>query len=739
MYGNQPVRIQFLYLVATNQPSSGNFHQVCYYFFGVKQEEKETPAWAQELAWMGACPERFYFRSWQVTAGTTKRRYTPTNDDSRLPPFRWSLVMVPKPNETGKPVWRILTRHGQTYLVPRSTKMDGPGYMSGRKGIQKFEEIVKTAPGSGKSRDASEFVNEAWEKASRKGLYLMLSHSAIEERLEKLREYGKDKNWAHWRPHDGTCERQLMNSKGYIGQGRCTCGRGQLKAEGPTLAPIEYILPSTPTSDGPLVNVVNEFDFWVIDEMDFRRLLGLECASLEDVHTTAMTHPNETVKALCSAIEELMRNQKQGHLNGNDLYESLASIFALRDLGTFPPKEPDGSLQAKLSHFERHGELPRNFPPILVPVLLSEARAWARGESIIPRVHLVRTGQNRELRVWWRKDLELSEWGFSPRPFFILDATADANLLSDVFLSPGVEEMDAPGWPGNVHVHQWFDNLVSRSTLGLPVGASPNSPKSRKARQRWYGRIADALDSFPRDWPIGIITHLTIENEAREAIDDMGFADVQSLHYGDERGRNTLEDVKLLVLLGLPIPNLDAFKEEAQAFLYDRGALDFTWEDQEQHFEMLDGSQESQTVGGYWTEPVASYYRQKCRFGLYQAVHRIRPYLVDPGDERHVFIFTNMPIPSVKVEEFIRSPDAVRIKSRFEMAVKELESKLESHGVSKVPGLASVIAAQEGQSAGTIRHWISDNSERLAQATSSTFYPGMTGRPGRFERPRNGI
>ena len=33
---------------------------------------------------------------------------------------------------------------------------------------------------------------------------------------------------------------------------------------------------------------------------------------------------------------------------------------------------------------------------------------------------------------------------------------------------------------------------------------------------------------------------------------------------------------------------------------------------------------------GYWTEPVVSYYRQKCQAGLYQALHRIRPYLVGP-------------------------------------------------------------------------------------------------------------
>lgn len=56
-------------------------------------------------------------------------------------------------------------------------------------------------------------------------------------------------------------------------------------------------------------------------------------------------------------------------------------------------------------------------------------------------------------------------------------------------------------------------------------------------------------------------------------IEGMGFT-VLSRHYGDEKGSNELEDVKVLVLLGLPIPSIDEFKEKAQAFLWDQGDLD---------------------------------------------------------------------------------------------------------------------------------------------------------------------
>jgi hypothetical protein len=232
------------------------------------------------------------------------------------------------------------------------------------------------------------------------------------------------------------------------------------------------------------------------------------------------------------------------------------------------------------------------------------------------------------LRVWWRKQAgQDNPEGWIPPPFFILGATADYELLEPVFgYYTDREEIEAPAWPDNVHVHQWCDDLVSRQTLGIRRNRSISSPKGKRDRARWYGRIAKALTGIPHDWPVGIITHQAIEEEAKESIKATGFTDVRSRHYGDERGSNILEGVRVLVLLGLPIPNSDDFMEEAQAFLHDDEPLDFTWENEEQYLEMRDGSRVPVNVGGYWKPPVASYYRQKCQAGLYQALHRIRPY-----------------------------------------------------------------------------------------------------------------
>ena len=51
--------------------------------------------------------------------------------------------------------------------------------------------MVNTPPGSCKSRDAAQLLNQAWGEVAKKGLYLMLNHQLIEERLDRLDKDGK--------------------------------------------------------------------------------------------------------------------------------------------------------------------------------------------------------------------------------------------------------------------------------------------------------------------------------------------------------------------------------------------------------------------------------------------------------------------------------------------------------------------------------------------------------------------
>jgi hypothetical protein len=181
-----------------------------------------------------------------------------------------------------------------------------------------------------------------------------------------------------------------------------------------------------------------------------------------------------------------------------------------------------------------------------------------------------------------------------------------------------------------------------------------------------------------------------------------------------------------------PAYSQDDFMEEAQAFLHDDEPLDFTWENEEQYLEMRDGSRVPVNVGGYWKPPVASYYRQKCQAGLYQALHRIRPYTEREYD-RHIFIFTNMPIPGVKVDHLLRDAEVERIAGRLEQVIAALDDRLAAKGECKVPELANLLT-NEGESPRTVGQWIGKRAVALAEATGSTFIPGKGRHPGCFAR-----
>jgi len=188
----------------------------------------------------------------------------------------------------------------------------------------------------------------------------------------------------------------------------------------------------------------------------------------------------------------------------------------------------------------------------------------------------------------------------------------------------------------------------------------------------------------------------------------------------------------VLILLGLPIPKIDDFIEEAQAFLYDRVSLEFNWTNKSQHLEMTDGEKVEVKVGGYWEGPEAAYYWQKCQAGLFQALHRIRPYI--PRDyDRHVFIYTNMPVPEVKLTGLLRSRTNQRTHSRNERALAILKDQLKSEGQCTLSDLAVALVGKN-ETDGQIRKWIQRKASNLAEATSSEFDVGNGRRVGRFIR-----
>lgn len=156
-------------------------------------------------------------------------------------------------------------------------------------------------------------------------------------------------------------------------------------------------------------------------------------------------------------------------------WTELSAMLEAGTLTTMPPKQVDPSA------------LPRNFPPVLVPVMQDEIRMLSRGFN--PRIHLVRKAQGPELHVLWRKELDFyvekpdgATMELPIPPFFILDATGDFELLGKVFgafTANDVEELKTPDWPDSVRVHQWADDLVSRQTpSALSRARAPSRPQA---------------------------------------------------------------------------------------------------------------------------------------------------------------------------------------------------------------------------------------------------------------------
>ncbi len=58
----------------------------------------------------------------------------------------------------------------------------------------------------------------------------------------------------------------------------------------------------------------------------------------------------------------------------------------------------------------------------------------------------------------------------------VLDATADPDLLKQVFERPINYPPASPEWPANVHVYQWTNGTVGRGTLSLYPQGKPRSP-----------------------------------------------------------------------------------------------------------------------------------------------------------------------------------------------------------------------------------------------------------------------
>ena len=229
--------------------------------------------------------------------------------------------------------------------------------------------------------------------------------------------------------------------------------------------------------------------------------------------------------------------------------------------------------------------------------------------------------------------------------------------------------------------------------------------------------------------PVGVITHKAIEKELADLIRSWQFKTVRSMHFGNLRGSNDFGKSKILIVLGCPIPNLTGFKEECQAFFYDdRRPLNFHKNNAALVLKMRDGRRFPVSVYGHWKAAVSSYYKQKCQAELYQALHRIRPY-TERRYDRHVFLFTNMPVPGVKVDHVIVDPESWG--SQVAQKVEELLTDSEKVTVKE---LATVVPPRKSKKASSVEKSITNNGDAIAILAGAWHYPGTRGVGGTANR-----
>ena len=620
-------------------------------------------------------------------------------------------------------------------------------------------ELIAAAPGAEKSKLATQIASDFWGKRQKPTLYLMLSHESMKERLRFIESdtklEGKQHPWNHYEGHPAFCRISKWANVGYSGA-KCNCGRraGLLSADRPTLAALEVLF-SNEITGFPTHKPVEDFPLWIIDEIDFGRFVVGKSASERDLRAVVARYPGQTnpqqghplqlqpVKELAQAflsILQEMEESDQDRLNGPELYRRLDQVLGVRNssvaelssqlkplVGHLPTGRWAGKGLPEGKEPTLQGQ-PRNFPPFLVPIFREEVEDFHRPIQFNPRIHLVNQGDRGWLRMRWRREILEREYG----ELLILDATAEFALLERVFSSVPLKQNYYPAlpkWPCNVHVQQWGDSVVSQTVLGRQYDNDDHAYDSSKL-EVWFQRIKEALEPFDRKLRVGIITHKALHEQLEQRVKSWGF-NTKSMYYYNLRGSNEFEKSRILVILGCPIPNLSGFEEEYQAFFYDdEGPIDFHRNQKALDLEMRQGRKYKVQVYGVWNPPASEYYWQKCQAELYQAVHRIRPNIKKKYD-RHILLFTNMPVQGVEVENIITC--GTKYNDEVADLVRELLADREEVSTLEVASMR----AKDNQKPRNVQRTINNNGENIA-ILAGAFYlkggPGLAGKNNRFAK-----
>lgn len=244
-------------------------------------------------------------------------------------------------------------------------------------------------------------------------------------------------------------------------------------------------------------------------------------------------------------------------------------------------------------------------------------------------------------------------------PIVVASASMTAEQVQDFFPGRRVTVIEPElEVPSGVRVVQHIDKGFGKVSL---LQSELDFARARRELQK-------VRERFPGE-KVGCVTHKAAAEKLRGLLPD-----VQFLHFYGQRGSNELKDSRALVVMGTPCPNPEGLLRQAEAFYAEEHKV-HGYSVMRNYVARVDGEELAVPYRVMGDRRLGSWLDARREQELFQAVGRARLYdTEDVRDEQGlldfmepeardgkkkqactVYVFTNVPIPGLKVDEYVSS------------------------------------------------------------------------------------
>lgn len=530
--------------------------------------------------------------------------------------------------------------------------------------------LIPAPPGTGKTWAGVDFAKWAHEYTGRRILYAGPRHDFFIDIMQTSQAQGQPPGmWYEWLPRqkdDDQPERHTCNHaeavnlwlhKGFEGMDFCSqvCGWDYINRGCPYHAQKRRNEPVIFGQHAHLVlghPLMTEFACVIGDENPLNSFINEWRVPVKHIHWSDLPYDQPLTEILLS-MQRLAQNEAR--LHGPDLMKVLGAERVADACELFSLPAASSVLAPRIHTDSDADNAPYNLLPILVPMLLREARAALAGTDYPHRIWLSETG----LTLLNRHHVNEQ----APSHIVWFDATGRAGLY-EALLGRPVETVDVrPALTGKVF--QVVDRANGKASL-----IDAKSQQTHRANQV-KAQVEEICRGYERP---AVITYQALE----------GIFDQDTLHFYGSRGSNQMQECDVLVVVGTPQPPKFQIEKTAKALNPTRmRPFDTTWYTTDRRYAHIDEN------GDGWAYPVSVYadpelnellwqYREA---EIIQAAHRARILFRDVP----VYLLTNVPIdelPPVKlltIRELMGAPVGVDVFKWGEV-VRVAESLCEEQG-----------------------------------------------------------